>query len=169
MIFVESPDILSPMRVRALAAVAVVVVLDQVSKALALSFLEPGRSVAIIDGLLHLTLTSNTGGAFGLFQGFGDVITLLAAGVSTVILGVLIWGGPRRSVLTAGMVAIAGGAIGNLIDRVMPGRGAVIDFLEFRVQEFQWPVFNLADTAIVIGTGLVLIALLAHERAVAQG
>lgn len=146
--------------------VAGVVALDQASKALALQMLKPGRPLEIIDGFFRLTLTSNDGGAFGLFQGFGSWITLLAAGVSLGILGVLLWGPPHRLAMTAGLIGIAGGALGNLTDRLT--QGAVIDFLELRWRELSWPVFNLADTAIVIGTGLVLLALLTHERDVAR-
>jgi signal peptidase II len=142
--------------------VAGVVALDQASKAWALKSLEPGRPLEIIDGLFHLTLTSNDGGAFGLFQGFGSWITLLAAGVSLGIVGMLLWGPAQRLPMTTGLIGIAGGALGNLMDRLT--HGAVIDFLEFRWRELSWPVFNLADTAIVIGTGLVLFTLLTYER-----
>jgi len=146
--------------------VAGVVALDQASKALALKFLEPGHPLEIIDGFFRLTLTFNDGGAFGLFQGFGSWITLLAAGVSLGILAVLLWGPPHRLAMTVGLIGITGGALGNLTDRLT--HGAVIDFLEFRWRDLSWPVFNLADTAIVIGTGLVLLALLTHERDIAR-
>ncbi len=154
------------MRRRRLLAIAGIVALDQVSKALALRALEPGRPVEIIDGFLRLTLTSNEGGAFGLFQGFGGVIAVLGVIVSVGIMGMLLCGGPQRRALTVGLICIAGGALGNLIDRFT--RGAVIDFLELRWQDFSWPVFNFADTAIVVGTGLVLLALLAHHGVTEQ-
>lgn len=147
------------MRLKILLGVFGVLALDQLSKSIALIYLEPGRSLAIFPGIFHLTLTYNTGGAFGLFYEFGDLIAILAAGASLVILMVLLWNRPRQPMMTVGLIGIAGGALGNLVDRWLPGRGAVVDFLDFRV----WPVFNLADTAIVIGTGLVLLALLRHE------
>lgn len=147
---------------KALFAIAGIVALDQVSKALAIRSLEPGRPIELIDGFLRLMLTSNEGGAFGLFQGFGGVIAVLAALVSFGIIGLLLWGPPQRTPMKIGLVCIAGGALGNLADRV--ARGAVIDFLELRWRDFSWPVFNLADTAIVIGTGLVLLALFVVER-----
>ncbi|MCX8103020.1 MAG: signal peptidase II [Candidatus Bipolaricaulota bacterium] len=150
------------MKLYRLLAVAGVVALDQASKALAVRSLEPGRPVEIIDGFLRLTLTSNDGGAFGLFQGFGEIIAFLAAVVSLGILSLLLWGPPQCKAMTVGLIGIAGGALGNLTDRL--AHGAVIDFLELRWQNFTWPVFNLADTAIVIGTGLVLVALFTHER-----
>ncbi len=148
------------MKVQRLFAVAGVVALDQVSKALAMGALEPGRPVEIVDGVLRLLLTSNDGGAFGLFQGFGGMITVLAAVVSVGILGLLLWGPPQPRPLTFGLIGIVGGALGNLVDRFR--HGAVIDFLELRWDHLSWPVFNLADTAIVIGTGLVLWALLIY-------
>lgn len=147
---------------KTLIAIAGIVILDQVSKAIALTILEPGRPVELIDGFLRLTLTSNDGGAFGLFQGFGTAIAVLAALVSAGIIGILLWGPPQRRSMAIGLVCIAGGALGNLIDRLV--RGAVIDFLEIRWRTFSWPVFNIADTVIVIGTGLVLVTLLIVER-----
>lgn len=150
------------MKLQRLLAIAGVVALDQASKALALRLLEPGRPVELIDGFLRLTLTSNDGGAFGLFQGFGGVIAALAAVVSVGIIGLLLWGPPQHRSMTVGLACIAGGALGNLTDRFV--RGAVIDFLELRWHHFSWPVFNLADTVIVLGTGFVLFALLISER-----
>lgn len=148
------------MKLQRLFAVAGVVALDQASKAFAVRSLELGRPVEIIDGFFRLTLTSNDGGAFGLFQGFGGVIAVLAAFVSVGIIGLLLWGPPQRRPMTVGLICIAGGALGNLTDRFT--HGAVIDFLELRWHNLSWPVFNLADTAIVVGTGLVLWALLTH-------
>jgi len=150
------------MKLQRMIAVAAVVALDQASKALALRALDPGRPVELIDGFLRLTLTSNDGGAFGLFQGFGAMIAVLSAVISAGIIGLLLWGPVHQRPLTLGLIGIAGGALGNLTDRLT--HGAVIDFLEFRWQNFSWPVFNLADTAIVIGTGLVLLALLTQEH-----
>jgi signal peptidase II len=148
------------MKLQRLVAVAGVVALDQASKAFAVRSLEPGQPVEIIDGFLRFTLISNDGGAFGLFQGFGGAIAFLAAVVSLGIIGLLLWGPPQRRPMTVGLLCIAGGALGNLTDRFT--HGAVIDFLECRWHNLSWPVFNLADTAIVIGTGLVLWALLTH-------
>jgi signal peptidase II len=147
---------------RVLIAIAGIVALDQVSKAFVLGALEPGRPVEILDGFLRLTLTHNDGGAFGLFAGFGGVLAFLATGVSLGIIGLLLWGPPQRLSVTIGLICIAGGALGNLIDRFL--RGAVVDFLELRWHELNWPVFNLADTAIVIGTALVLLGLLRTTR-----
>ncbi|MCS6936131.1 MAG: signal peptidase II [Candidatus Bipolaricaulota bacterium] len=147
------------MRVKMLLGVLSVWALDQFSKYLALTHLELGRSLAILPGIFHLTLTYNTGGAFGLFYEYGDLIAILAAGASLTILGVLLWNKPRQPTMTLGLIGIAGGALGNLTDRWLPERGAVVDFLDFRI----WPVFNLADTAIVLGTGLVLLGLLQRE------
>lgn len=148
------------MRLQRLFAIAGVVALDQASKAFAVRSLEPGRPIEIIDGFLRLTLTSNDGGAFGLFRGFGSAIAFLAAVVSVGIIGLLLWGPLQRRPMTLGLICIAGGALGNLVDRFT--YGAVIDFLECRWHNLSWPVFNLADTVIVIGAGLVLWVLLTH-------
>ncbi|MCS7198003.1 MAG: signal peptidase II [Candidatus Bipolaricaulota bacterium] len=150
------------MKLHRLLAIVAIVVIDQASKTLALRVLEPGRPLELIEGIFRFTLTSNAGGAFGLFQDLGGVITVLAVLVSLGILGLLLWGPPQPRSLTAGLICIAGGALGNLIDRFL--HGAVIDFLELRWGHFSWPVFNLADTVIVLGTGLVLFALLSAEH-----
>lgn len=162
LIFPKLLAILSPMKVRIVLAIAGIVAFDQLSKALAFRFLEPSRPVEILEGFFRLTLTFNDGGAFGLFQGFGSWITILATGVSVGIVAILLGGPPQRPSMTWGLIGIAGGALGNLTDRLI--HGAVIDFLEFRWHQLSWPVFNLADTAIVIGTGLVLFTLLTYER-----
>ncbi len=162
MIFFILLAILCLMELQRLLAIAGIVALDQASKTLAMKSLEPGRPVELIDGFLRLTLTSNDGGAFGLFQGFGGIIAVLAALVSLGIIGLLLWGPPQRRPMTLGLICIAGGALGNLVDRF--ARGAVIDFLELRWHDLSWPVFNLADTVIVLGAGFVLFALLSRER-----
>lgn len=143
----------------AVAAVAA----DQVTKAIAVSRLRPGRSVEVIDGVLSWTLHRNPGAAFGIFQRVPALFTALAIVISLAIVAA-----SRRA--AAGLHATAlglvlGGALGNLADRFFrppgPFRGRVIDFIDFRV----WPTFNVADAAVVIGAGLLVIASIRHERA----
>jgi signal peptidase II len=143
---------------------AVVVAIDQTTKAIAVSRLADGESVRALDGILHWTLQRNPGSAFGLFRHFPVAFTILAAIIAVGILA----GAPRvRDRLTAiSLGLVLGGAVGNLVDRVArpPGvfRGRVIDFIDFRV----WPVFNVADSAVVIGVVFLLIASWLGERRV---
>ena len=139
-----------------LAVATTVVLLDQISKIMAVAWLDDGRVVELVDGVLQLRLVRNPGGAFSVATNMTVVLALVAAVVVVVILRI-----SRR--LRSGPWALAlgcllGGAVGNLIDRVFrepaPLRGHVVDFLELP----NWPVFNLADSAIV--GAAVLVALL---------
>jgi len=114
--------------------------------------------VAAVDGVLHWTLQRNPGAAFGLFQRIPVLFTILAIAIAGAILATL-----RRSRDVPTSVALGlvlGGALGNLADRLFrppgPFRGHVIDFIDFRV----WPVFNLADAAVVCGAVLLAIVSL---------
>ena len=135
-----------------LIAVAVVA-LDQLSKYMIASSLEIGQSIAVIDNFFYITYVSNPGAAFGMFPyqtAFFVIITIIVALVIVYYYRLLAKG---HRWLRFGLALMLGGALGNLIDRV---RGVyVVDFLNFTI----WPpVFNLADSAIVIGIAVFLIA-----------
>jgi len=130
-----------------LAVAATVVVLDQISKIIVVAFLPEGRVVEVIDGILVLRLVRNPGAAFGFATDMTVVFTAIALAVVVVILRL-----SKRLVSLPWAVALGGllgGAVGNLIDRITrepaPFRGHVVDFFELP----NWPVFNLADSAIV--------------------
>jgi signal peptidase II len=156
------PNELPPRQLRLVALVALgVVAFDQLTKWLAVRTLSDGPMHLI--GSLRLNLLHNTGVAFsmGSGRGVGPVISLLAVGVIVAIsLG-------HTSRFRLGAVAaglIAGGALGNLIDRAFRGgggllHGAVVDFVDLQ----WWPVFNAADAAIVVGAILLGIAALIAE------
>ncbi|MEZ5176232.1 MAG: signal peptidase II [Acidimicrobiia bacterium] len=141
------------MRVAVVVA-GLVVVIDQVTKALAISALSDGP-IALIDGFLQLRLTRNTGAAFSMFSGGGPILAIVAAGVVIAILVVLRDASRRWEAVALGMVL--GGSVGNLIDRIVRGAGffdgAVIDFIDFSF----FATFNVADMAITIGVGLLLL------------
>lgn len=133
-----------------MAAVALVIALDQGSKQLVVSALRRGESVDVVPGL-ELTNTRNTGVAFGALEGSGTIVALLIAVALAVLVGYFAMNAGRPWLwLPAGMVL--GGALGNLVDRVR--EGAVIDFID----PLAWPAFNVADSAIVIGVfGLLYV------------
>lgn len=127
-----------------------IVLLDQLSKIFILENLIPGKSIPIIKSVFHLTLVLNKGGAFGILSGLTSFFILISLIVIGVILAVLAREVFRnepipRNIKTA-LVCIMAGAGSNLIDRLR--FGCVIDFLDFRI----WPVFNIADSAITLGT-----------------
>ena len=129
---------------------AAVVVIDQFTKFLALSWLKPKGSIHLIPGIFHLTFVENTGIAFGFFQGHPEVLSYV---IMASVLCLLCGSWFLRNQKVAERVAygfIVGGAAGNLIDRVRFQH--VIDFLDFRI----WPVFNGADSFITIGVCLFI-------------
>jgi signal peptidase II len=140
-----------------------VVLLDRWTKRLVAARIAIYSHIQIIPGFFRLTHTENTGAAFSLFADspshWKTVLLIGFSFVAMVIVSVLLW---RQShALTTTGVALAliwGGAVGNLWDRVASGR--VVDFLLFYVKQYQWPVFNLADSAIVVGAGLLVIEIL---------
>ena len=134
------------------AAAAAVYAVDRVTKWLVQRHLEGRPPVDVIPGVVRLRFTTNTGGAFGLFGGQAWLFFL-----ATLVVCVVIAAGSFRleSMATAiGLGLILGGALGNLTDRLVRGHRGVIDFIDFRV----WPVFNAADSAIVIGALVVAFA-----------
>jgi len=150
-------------RTRLLLAIAVtVLVLDVVSKVVVVATIEQGRDIRLLGGVLYLTHLRNVGAAFSFAQGATILFTVIAVAVAVVIVRTA-----RRLYSTGWAVALGlvlGGAVGNLVDRVFraPGflRGGVVDFLSLFAPDGRiWPVFNVADSAIVCGG--ILGALLA--------
>jgi len=140
-----------------------VVLLDRWTKRLVAAHIAMYSHIQIIPGFFRLTHTENTGAAFSLFaDSHSHWKTALLIGFSVlamVIVTVLLWKQSRPLSMTGiALSLILGGAIGNLWDRVASGR--VVDFLLFYVKHYEWPVFNLADTSIVIGAGLLVIEIL---------
>lgn len=130
-------------------AAGLTALLDQLSKSSAHVFLQGRPSLPLIDGLVHLTYTQNTGAAFGLLRDYTLLLSLLSL---LFLLAIILVGAnlPLSSrAMRLALGAGVGGALSNLLDRFT--KGYVIDFIDFRV----WPVFNLADVAIVVGLGVV--------------
>ncbi|TCJ90104.1 signal peptidase II [Nocardia alba] len=130
--------------------------LDLLTKCLAVAFIDPGESVPIIGDFARFTLVRNPGAAFSMATGMTWLLTLIAA---AVVIGVIRIGRTLRSVWWAiGLGMVLGGALGNLVDRLFrypgPLQGHVVDF----VAVGWWPVFNVADSAIVCGA-ILLVAL----------
>jgi signal peptidase II len=135
-------------------------VLDRLTKYLAEHFLAGDPPVQVIPRVVQLRYTTNAGGAFGLFGGqpwLFFAATLVVCAAIVVASARLSSGGSAL-----GLGLILGGALGNLTDRIIRGSGVsgqVIDFIDFHV----WPVFNLADSAIVVGALVILLAGLRRQ------
>ena len=151
----------------------IVVLMDRLSKLAVEHKIPLHDGIQIIPGFFRLTHLENRGAAFGLFADSPSewkvAILVLFSVVALVVVSVLLWkSGHAMSTTGVGLALILGGAIGNLWDRLSAGH--VTDFLLFYVRDYQWPAFNVADSAIVIGAGLLVVEILfsktpAHEKA----
>lgn len=130
-----------------------VVVIDRVTKNFISSLLSYGESLPIIKNIFHLTLVHNTGIAFGLFKDRGMVFIIVPVIAIILLIFNLYYYKQNDEALSHSYILafslILGGAIGNLIDRIM--YGYVIDFIDLRI----WPVFNIADSAITVGAVMI--------------
>ena len=144
----------SPARLYAalVGVAAAVVAVDQLTKWVAVSQLGAGRVVEVLGGFVHLRLTYNSGGAFGIGRAWPGLFLVATIGIVTILLF------SARRLTGVGAAAafglVIGGGVGNALDRVLrePG-GRVVDFIDLG----WWPVFNVADSAIVVGVVLVLL------------
>ncbi len=127
--------------------------LDQASKLVVQQHLVLGQSRPVVDGLLQLTLVLNQGAAFGLLPGKYLLFLGTAMGLIAAASYYAVNYNPNVAMQT-GLGLVSGGALGNLIDRLW--HGGVLDFIDLGF----WPVFNLADSAIVVGTSWLALCLL---------
>lgn len=139
--------------------VSIVIILDQWSKWQVTHKMRLHESIPIIPDVFHLTYIRNSGAAFGILAGSHAGFRMIFFGLTSVValalLGTIYARLSARDWLgQASVAAIFGGALGNLIDRVHFGE--VIDFLDFSVQGYHWPAFNIADTAITLGVALLI-------------
>ena len=144
----DAPGLYTPFKIPAVIAVATALV-DQATKVLVIEMIGRAEHIVVIPGFFHLVHYRNTGAAWGMFSGQSLILGIL----SLLILGVLVHqfrnlaeNCPERAI---GLSLVAGGIIGNLIDRFF--RGEVVDFLHLFYGNFSWPAFNIADSAITCG------------------
>jgi len=140
-----------------------VVFLDRVTKIAVAKNISLHDGIQVIPGFFRLTHVENRGAAFGLFADspaqWKIAMLVLFSIVALVVVLALLWRNSHAMTSTGiGLALILGGAIGNLWDRLLNGR--VVDFLLFYIGQYQWPAFNVADSAIVCGAGLLVIEIL---------
>ena len=149
------------------------IALDQWTKGWARTHLRPlpfGEKKSVIEGLFDLRYSENPGVAFGMFQnlqGGRVILTLVALAALAMVFAYLRKSEDHHTRLHAALGLIAGGAIGNLIDRIAYGR--VTDFIVWRYKQFEWPAFNIADAALVVGVALMIIDVIRAPKAHAPG
>lgn len=147
---------------------AFVVLLDRLTKLAVERKIPLHDGIQIIPGVFRLTHLENRGAAFGLFADSSSPWTVgtlvLFSVIALIVVSMLLWKNSHTlSTTGVGLSLILGGAIGNLWDRLSTGH--VTDFLLFYVRSYQWPAFNVADSAIVIGAGLLVYEILFTKEA----
>jgi signal peptidase II len=143
------------------SAALLTIIVDQITKSIIIEEIGPDAARRVIEILpgLRFIFVRNTGSAFGLFQGQGSILTVLVL-VALGFLAVFFYRNARRDPLVALALGLqVGGAIGNLIDRIR--YGYVVDFIDVDIIDF--PTFNVADSAITVGTVLLVYALLFRD------
>ncbi len=141
-----------------------VIVLDQISKYMAGQMLKMFQPLAVMP-MFNLTLMHNTGAAFSFLSEAGGwqrwFFTLIAVVVSIVIFTWIRRLGSCQHLQAAALSLVLGGALGNVIDRLLLGH--VVDFIQIYYDRWYWPAFNLADSAITLGVGLLILDTLLHK------
>lgn len=136
--------------------------IDQISKVLVIKLIDINHSIEVIKNFFYLTYTHNTGAAFSIFTGQRIFLILIAVIILIILFNYLRKNKVEGKIEVLAFSLIIGGSLGNLIDRVI--RGYVVDFFDVKIFEYNFPVFNLADTFIVIGVFLLLIVLTRKEH-----
>jgi signal peptidase II len=141
----------------------VTVLIDQFTKILAEESLSFGIRETIIDGFFYLTLLYNRGAAWSILSGNRWLLVVVSI-VATI--GFIVYYLKRlnnsKAVLLIALSLIVGGTFGNLIDRALYGQ--VVDFLDFIIIGYNYPVFNFADTFLVVGMGLLIVAIYFEDK-----
>ncbi|MGH9498989.1 MAG: signal peptidase II [Terriglobales bacterium] len=148
-----------------------IVCLDRLTKWMVAKNISLHDSVPVVPGFFRLTHVENRGAAFGLFADSPEqwkiAMLVLFSIVALIVVLALLWRNSHAMTSTGiGLALILGGAVGNLWDRLLNGR--VVDFLLFYVGQYQWPAFNVADSAIVCGAGLLVIEILFAKAPAAE-
>ena len=136
---------------------AAVLVADYLTKFAVLSTFAPGEGRAVMP-FFNLVLVFNKGAAFSFLAGQPGWQTLFFATiavVASIVVSFLIYKDPDRRLFCLGLALILGGALGNLYDRLVYGH--VVDFLDFHAAGWHWPAFNVADSAITVGAGILIV------------
>ncbi len=131
--------------------VSIIVIIDQATKYVVSKYMSPYDSIEIFP-FLHIINIRNTGAAFGMFRDFSSTFFIIISLVAIIFVISLIL---RNVYSLTGLSLILGGAIGNLIDRLI--NGEVVDFIDFSIGSFHWPAFNVADSALTIGIAIIII------------
>lgn len=139
-----------------------VVVIDQLTKWLVVNNMYLGEQIPILENLLYITSHRNRGAAFGILQ---DQMWLFFIITVVVVIGIVYYLQTQVKYIGTGIAfgLVLGGAIGNFIDRLF--RGEVVDFIDVKIVGYDFPIFNVADSCLVIGVVLLMLFTLKEEKA----
>ena len=138
------------------AGIALITVLDQFTKFLAVAKLMPKGTFPIIKEVFHLTYLENKGAGFGVFANHTHLLSIASIVIVAAVLAYVLVKRPKDKLLNLSLMFMIGGAVGNLIDRVT--LGYVVDFLDFRLINF--PIFNVADCFITVGAVMLAVYII---------
>lgn len=136
--------------------------LDQVTKQIIRSEMAVGQSIPVFGDFFRLTYVENPGIAFGIRVGNHLIFTILSVFACIMIVAYLISQWKESFRMKMSLATILGGAVGNLIDRILHQR--VVDFIDVGIHDVRWPVFNIADSAVVVGMALLIVHVILEER-----
>ena len=136
----------------------IIIIFDVISKIFISNILILNKSITIIPNLFYLTYTHNYGGAWSIFDNSTLFITIVSFLIIIGIIYYLFKNKVTKKIEIIGYSLLLGGAIGNLIDRIV--YGYVIDFLDFYIFKYDFPIFNVADIGIVVGIILLLVSMI---------
>lgn len=140
----------------------VIVVIDQLSKWIVVKTMEYGDSTAVIENFFYITSHRNQGAAWGILQGQMPLFYIITV---VVVIGIIYYMqsyAKESKLLTVSLSLILGGALGNFIDRLF--RKEVVDFFDFMIFRYDYPIFNIADSSLVVGVFLFIIATIIDEK-----
>jgi signal peptidase II len=162
---------MADVRLKAYGAAAAIFLLDRASKWIVERYVSFSDDYRVIPGLFDIVRSQNRGVAFGIGNdSTASWVTFLLPAISlaaVVLIAGILWRARSMDRLTLwGLACILGGAAGNVFDRLLSGQ--VTDFLDVYVSQYHWPTFNVADSAIVIGSGLFLMDALRSKRQIAN-
>jgi len=142
--------------------ISVVIVADQLTKHLIRDMMTVGQSIPVLGDVVRFTFVENRGIAFGIRISHGWIFTVLSIVASIGIIIYLVKQWQESNWIKSALALILGGAVGNLIDRIAFSK--VVDFVDVGIGTTRWPVFNVADSAVVIGMFILFITMYIHDK-----
>lgn len=145
--------------------IAVALAADLYTKHLALAKLGYYNAVDFFGGFLRFDLTFNQGGVFGILQGYKNFFLVVSVAVLLLMVAYYFYEKAMPGLFRIAMGLIIAGALGNIIDRLIPGRIGVVDFISVGVDGvYRWPTFNVADMVIVTGAFLLVLVVYSEDK-----